>query len=49
MDKFQELVEKAKKELEQRMIFPSADTAMYRGIGYAILALALAIKDKDKE
>jgi hypothetical protein len=47
MNTFEVLVDKAVEQLrEQRN--NNADTPMFRGIGYALLALAVAIKEKNE-
>ena len=48
MDSFKELMRKALGQLEERGN-NSADTSMFRGIGYALLALAVAIKEKKEK
>jgi len=47
MTKFEDLKKKAELELKARNN-ETDDTPMFRGIGYALLALAQAIQDKKK-
>lgn len=47
MDSFEELRQKAMEQLEKSGN-NTRDTVMFRGIGYALLALATAIKEKKK-
>jgi len=47
MESFEELKRKAKEQLEKKDN-NSPDTPMLRGIGYALLALAVTIKNNQK-
>jgi len=48
MDSFEELKREAMEQLESKYN-NTADTVMFRGIGYALLALAIAIKESSKK
>ena len=48
MDSFEELQQKAMEQLDHKFNNTS-DTVIFRGIGYALLALAIAIKESNKK
>ena len=47
MESFEELMRKAEEQIRKQGT-NSIDTFLFRGIGYALLAIAVAIKNKQK-